>query len=123
MADLNAPPGENEKQTLARKDDASSLDDAQSKPSETTRLLETMADDSPSRREWVRRRQEDKIENEYLDKLMLMVGLENAKAHFLRIYAGAQVARRQDGDSRDVVLDTVILGNLGTGESLFSLLL
>jgi hypothetical protein len=121
----NAPRTENEKQTVVRKDDALNPSQHAEVPGhEAEQSSNTgMADDSPSRCERPRGRQEDKTENEYLDKLMLMVGLENAKAHFFSIYASVQAAKRRDEDPHGVILDTVIVGNPGTGEPLISLLL
>lgn len=95
---------------------STSSDDAQRSPSKTSGLREGVADDAQLRREWLRRKQEDKVENEHLDKLMMMVGLENAKAYFLDIHAAAHPARGQYEDLRNVVLDTVIMGNPGTGK-------
>jgi hypothetical protein len=51
----------------------SSSNIARSADLKTTRLLEEMADDSPSRLEWLRRRGKDGVKNEHLDEIMLKV--------------------------------------------------
>ncbi|KAJ0385862.1 hypothetical protein COL922a_005567 [Colletotrichum nupharicola] len=60
---------------------------------------EDIDDDSPSRLEWLRQKQEENEKNEHLDQLMTMVGLENVKAHFLAVKARVKVIFYDTSDS------------------------
>ncbi|KAJ6257338.1 Stage V sporulation protein K [Drechslerella dactyloides] len=82
--------------------------------------LETLPDSSPQRQEWIRRKQQENIENKWLDKLMSMVGLENIKAQFLAIVDRVEVAKRigkQDEVLRNERFDALFVGNSGTGKN------
>ena len=53
-----------------------------------------------------------------LRELMSMVGLEEVKAHFLKIKARVETAKRQGVDLSKERLEVNFVGNLGTGEFL-----
>ncbi|KAK3293162.1 P-loop containing nucleoside triphosphate hydrolase protein [Chaetomium fimeti] len=67
----------------------------------TTRLRK-MDDTSPSREEWVLRKEKSGKDNEALDGLMLKYGLEEVKAHFLWVYDQAQTTLDQEGTLWDL---------------------
>lgn len=77
-----------------------------------------MEDESPSRLEWLRQKTELGEENEPLDRLMCMVGLEDVKAHFLLVKARVEAAKRRDAMG-ELRLDLVLMGSLGTGMMLY----
>lgn len=78
---------------------------------------EDREDESPSRLEWLRQKTVEKAENKYLDRLMSLPGLEEAKAFFLHIKARLQATTRRGGDMRKENLDVVFMGNDGTGKT------
>lgn len=78
---------------------------------------EKIDDESPSRKEWVRRKREEGQGNKYLDQIMSMVGHEDVKAHFLHVKDRLDVAKRWREDIRQLKLDLILHGNHGTGKS------
>ncbi|KAH6623096.1 P-loop containing nucleoside triphosphate hydrolase protein [Chaetomium tenue] len=87
--------------------DASEAGDAQadSEPyedSDVTKRLRRMKDKSPSRMEWILRKEKFGKDNEALDELMLKFGLEEVKAHFLWVYDERQRARGRDDELWDL---------------------
>jgi hypothetical protein len=89
------------------------------KDSPETLLLREMDDDSPSRKQWLLRKEKDRQDIEPLDQLMLKYGLECVKAHFLWVYDEVQSARnRGDDPQKVVVLDTCFVGGSKSGRSL-----
>ncbi|KND89373.1 Uncharacterized protein TOPH_06010 [Tolypocladium ophioglossoides CBS 100239] len=78
---------------------------------------EDREDASPSRLEWLRQKTIEKAENKYLDRLMSLPGLEEAKAFFLHTKARVQAATRRGADMRKENLDVVFMGNDGAGKT------
>lgn len=76
--------------------------------------------DSPSRIEWLRQKDVEGAENNCIDSLMAMVGLEEVKAHFLRMKARIETARRQSVDMSKERFGVALVGNPGTGKLSFS---
>lgn len=78
---------------------------------------EDVDDDSPSRLEWLRQKREDNEENQFLDQLMSMVGLEEVKAHFLAVKARVKRSKADGTELANLRLHLVLQGKDGTGES------
>ncbi|KAJ0270442.1 hypothetical protein COL940_011676 [Colletotrichum noveboracense] len=76
---------------------------------------EDIDDDSPSRLEWLRQKQEENEKNVHLDQLMIMVGLENVKAHFLAVKARVKASKQTGDEHQKLRLHLVLHGNDGTG--------
>ncbi|KAL4747469.1 CHAT domain-containing protein [Aspergillus terricola var. indicus] len=83
---------------------------------------EDVLDSSPSRKEWIRLKREDRAESESLDKLMCIVGLEDAKVTFLHTRFRVQTAWKQGRALSSEDLDIGIIGNGGTGKSTVAVL-
>lgn len=64
--------------------------------SDITKRLREMDDKSPSRKQWILRKEKFGKDNEALDQLMLKYGLEEVKAHFVWVYDQRQRARGRD---------------------------
>jgi hypothetical protein len=77
---------------------------------------EDVDDDSPSRLEWLRQKREDNEQNPFLDRLMLMVGLEQVKAHFLAVKARVKASKSDDAEPTKLRLHLVLQGKDGTGK-------
>ncbi|KAH8694581.1 P-loop containing nucleoside triphosphate hydrolase protein [Ilyonectria robusta] len=77
-------------------------------------------DESPSRIEWLRQKTVEKAENKYLDRLMSLPGLEEAKAFFLHAKAKIQAATRRETDLKKENFDAVFMGNQGTGKTMLA---
>ncbi|KAJ0276262.1 hypothetical protein Brms1b_011587 [Colletotrichum noveboracense] len=77
---------------------------------------EDIDDDSPSRLEWLRQKQEENEKNVHLDQLMIMVGLENVKAHFLAVKARVKASKQTGDEHQKLRLHLVLHGNDGTGK-------
>ena len=71
---------------------------------------------SEARADWEYQKEMEGADNEPLDKLMGMIGLENVKSHFLDIKARIDLAVRQDTDVKKTRFGTALLGNPGTGK-------
>ena len=70
---------------------------------------------SPSKKEWQRQRDQENAHNTAIDKIMEMIGLEEVKAQVLRIKAKVETSIRQGTNVRKERLGLVLLGNPGTG--------
>lgn len=70
---------------------------------------------SESQVEWERQKEKEGAENEHIDAIMDMVGLEDVKAQVLAIKAKIDVSKRQGISVRDERFNAVLLGNPGTG--------
>ncbi|KAH6847817.1 P-loop containing nucleoside triphosphate hydrolase protein [Chaetomium sp. MPI-CAGE-AT-0009] len=91
----NAPEGDD----VPDDDNAQEVDDTPRPPykdSEITTRLRKMDDKSPSREEWILRKEKFGKDNEALDDLMLKHGLEEVKAHFLWVYDEAQATLERE---------------------------
>ncbi len=71
--------------------------------------------ESPSKTEWQRQKDQENANNPAIDKIMEMIGLEVVKAQILRIKAKVETSIRQGTDLRKERLGLVLLGNPGTG--------
>lgn len=69
---------------------------------------------SPAEAEWLRQK-EAGAENEYIDELMSMIGLEKVKLQFLEIKAEVETSKRQGVSMKKKNLNAIFLGNPGTG--------
>lgn len=78
---------------------------------------------SPSKEEWQRQKDQENAHNPAIDKIMEMIGLEEVKAQVLKIKAKVETSIRQGTDLRKERLGLVLLGNPGTGITLFHSLL
>ncbi|KAF5008081.1 hypothetical protein FDECE_5630 [Fusarium decemcellulare] len=81
---------------------------------------EKCEDESPARLEWIRQKEVEKAENKYLDRLMSLPGLEEAKAFFLHAKAKVQAAQRRETDFKKENFDAVFMGNEGTGKTMLA---
>jgi hypothetical protein len=71
---------------------------------------------SPSEEEWQRQKDMENANNDAIDTLMNMIGLENVKSQVLRIKAKIDTTQRQGVDMKDERFNAVFLGNPGTGK-------
>jgi DNA repair exonuclease SbcCD ATPase subunit len=71
--------------------------------------------ESHSKTEWQRQKDQENAHNPAIDKIMEMIGLEDVKAQVLRIKAKVETSIRQGTDLRKERLGLVLLGNPGTG--------
>lgn len=71
--------------------------------------------ESPSKKEWQRQKDQENAQNPAIDNIMTMIGLEEVKAQILRIKAKIETSIRQGTDLRKERLGLVLLGNPGTG--------
>lgn len=71
--------------------------------------------ESPSMTEWQRQKDQENAQNPAIDKIMLMIGLEQVKSQILRIKAKIDTSIRQGTDLSKERLGLVLLGNPGTG--------
>ena len=78
---------------------------------------ENIDDDSPSRKEWLRQKREEKQENKHLDRAMSIVGHEDVKAYFLYVKDRVEVAKRWREDLSQLKFDLILHGNRGIGKS------
>ncbi|VUC26594.1 unnamed protein product [Clonostachys rosea] len=72
---------------------------------------------SPSKQEWEEQKIRQGQENESLDSLMDMVGLEKVKAQFMIIKNLVDTAHRQDADLTKEAFGAVFMGRPGTGKT------
>lgn len=70
---------------------------------------------SPAEKEWERQKQEFKLKIKSLDQVMSLVGVEEAKAEFLKVKATVEAARHRKGRLRRQGLNLALMGNPGTG--------
>lgn len=71
--------------------------------------------ESDSMTEWQRRKDQENAQNPAIDKVMLMIGLEQVKAQILKIKNKIDTSIRQGTDLSKERLGLVLLGNPGTG--------
>lgn len=71
--------------------------------------------ESPSKTEWQRQKDQENANNPAIDKIMEMIGLEDVKTQVLKIKAKVETSIRQGTDLRKERLGLVLLGNPGTG--------
>jgi hypothetical protein len=71
--------------------------------------------DSPSEKEWQRQKDFENADDNAIDDLMQMIGLEKVKKQVLNIKAKIEVSLRQGSDLKDERFSVVLLGNPGTG--------
>ncbi|KIJ57325.1 hypothetical protein M422DRAFT_73113 [Sphaerobolus stellatus SS14] len=72
---------------------------------------------SPARADWERRKRMEGVEDDAIDSIMAMTGLEEVKRQVLRILDKVQTASRQETDVKGERLNVVMLGNPGTGKT------
>ena len=70
---------------------------------------------SPSELEWQRQKNLEGADNEHIDAIMSLVGLEDVKAQVLRIKAKIDLSKRQNTSIKEERFNIVLLGNPGTG--------
>ena len=70
---------------------------------------------SPSRNEWQRQKDMEGANNDGIDSIMEMVGLEDVKKQVLEIKAKADISIRQGASITSERFNVVLLGNPGTG--------
>jgi AAA domain len=103
-----------------KKPSQTSPEPATSPPAQHSRLREHIKiavehNESPSKREWQRQKDQENAHNPAIDKIMEMTGLEEVKAQVLRIKAKVETSIRQGTDLGKERLGLVLLGNPGTG--------
>ncbi|KAF5022581.1 hypothetical protein F66182_5367 [Fusarium sp. NRRL 66182] len=81
---------------------------------------EKSQDESPSRLEWLRQKEVEKAENKYLDRIMSLPGLEEAKAFFLHAKAKVKASQRRETSFRKENFDAVFMGSEGTGKTMLA---
>ena len=72
---------------------------------------------SPSEEEWKRQKDIENVQNDAIDAIMNMVGLEDVKGQVLRIKGKIETTIRQGTNMKDERLGVVMLGNPGTGKT------
>lgn len=77
-------------------------------------------DDDPSRLEWLRQKRVEYAQNRYMDRIMSLPGLTEAKAFMLDAKAKIQAANRRETQFKKINLDVIFSGNPGTGKTLVS---
>ncbi|KAF8523225.1 P-loop containing nucleoside triphosphate hydrolase protein [Gautieria morchelliformis] len=86
-------------------------------PDEIPRASPMALVSSPSHDEWQRQKMVDGADNEHIDALMEMTGLEMVKEQVLAIKDKIDVSNRQDTSVKDERFHVVLLGNPGTGKT------
>lgn len=71
--------------------------------------------ESPSKIEWQRQKDQENATNPAIDQIMEMIGLEDVKSQVLKIKSKVEIALRQGTDLKKERLGLVLLGNPGTG--------
>ena len=71
---------------------------------------------SEARDDWQHQKQVEKVDNEAIDELMDLVGLEEVKLQILRIKAKIDTSKRQHTDVKKERFNAAFLGNPGTGK-------
>ena len=82
-------------------------------------MTAVMHNQSSSKKEWQRQKDQENAHNPAIDKIMEMIGLEKVKDQVLRIKAKVETSIRQGTDLKKERLGLVLLGNPGTGIILF----
>ena len=70
---------------------------------------------SSAKEDWKRQKEFHNVQNESLDSLMDMIGLEDVKQRFLDIKAKIDLVIRQNTDLKNERFGAALLGNPGTG--------
>lgn len=78
---------------------------------------------SKAKQVWEEQKSTKEEENNNLDKMMEMIGLESVKAKMLEIKTLVDTARRQDVDLNKERFNVVLKGNPGTGKTTFARML
>lgn len=73
---------------------------------------------SKSEQEWQRQKDIEGADNEHIDAIMAMTGLEKVKEQVLRIKAKIDTSQRQGTSVKDERFNVALLGNPGTGMSI-----
>lgn len=76
---------------------------------------EDIQDESPSRLEWIRQKQEEGAVNREIDKMMCLIGRENVKAELLHSKAVIEGRQRRDEDLCQDACYWQFTGNGGSG--------
>ena len=72
---------------------------------------------SPAKEDWKRQKKIENAQNNAIDSLMNMIGLEEVKLQILQIKAKIEVSIRQNADVSSDRLNVSFLGNPGTGKA------
>lgn len=73
--------------------------------------------ESPSKTEWQRQKDQENAQHPAIDNMMEMIGLEDVKAQILKIKAKVETTIRQGTDLKKERFGLTLLGNPGTGKS------
>ena len=77
-----------------------------------------LTDNSEAGDDWLHQKRVENAQNDTIDEIMGLVGLENVKSGILRIKGKIDTAKRQQADLRKERFNMAFLGNPGTGSSL-----
>lgn len=115
-------PGDRPKETPSTNDSVASPHQKQEtvKPGESVQPDRTDKPhpvDSPSKDQWKYMKVFENVQNDALDSLMDMVGLEKVKQQFLSTKAKVDIIVRQNADLKSERLSAALLGNPGTGKT------
>ena len=72
---------------------------------------------SPAKEDWERQKKYEGAQNNAIDSIMNMIGLEEVKLQILQIKAKIEVSIRQNADMSSDRLNVSFLGNPGTGKA------
>ena len=72
---------------------------------------------SPAKEDWKRQKKYENAQNNAIDSIMNMIGLEEVKLQILQIKAKIEVSMRQNADMSSDRLNVSFLGNPGTGKA------
>lgn len=72
---------------------------------------------SPAKEDWKRQKKYENAQNNAIDSMMNMTGLEEVKLQILQIKAKIEVSIRQNAESSSDRLNVSFLGNPGTGKA------
>jgi hypothetical protein len=118
LANLKATANNLEKQ---RQSSTKSKATPASKSSSKEVAVENEEDCSSAKKQWEHLKHYEGADNEALDDLMSMVGLEDVKDKFLAIKSEVDTAVRQDLDMSNKRFGVSLLGNPGTGTQILFL--
>jgi hypothetical protein len=107
------PSTQNEPNTQPSTPATSNTTETRSKPGNTTNI--PLPGPSLSEKEWQRQKDFENANNDAIDQIMEMIGLEDVKSQVLKIKAKIDTAIRQDTDFKDERFGVTLLGNPGTG--------
>lgn len=89
-------------------------------PPRTPRLRQFQNSKSPAAEEWERQKREEGAENEIIDQIMALVGLEKVKRQVLAIKDKVEICKKQETDLKKERFNIIFQGNPGTGKALFT---